>query len=107
MYHDVQGQKRKTKESMKRTIQQQITGSDGERGCCVSSMSTSREYGCTCDPCRDHGSANHVSTVQRVIIMAETNLLANACKATGLAVLVHCLGDPVDSGVTTDLKVLY
>ena len=42
-----------------------------------------------------------------MIMRIVTHLLANAGKATGLAVLVHCLGDPVDSGVTTDLKVLY
>lgn len=32
-----------------------------------------------------------------------THLLANAGKATGLAVLVHWLGDPVDPGIPADL----
>ena len=36
-------------------------------------------------------------------LQENTDLLANAGKATGLAVLVDGLGDPVDSGVTADL----
>ena len=38
-----------------------------------------------------------------MIMKIVTHLLANAGKATGLAVLVDGLGDPVDSGVTADL----
>lgn len=34
-------------------------------------------------------------------------LLADAGKTTGLAVLVHGLGDPVDSGIPTNLKTLF
>ena len=38
-----------------------------------------------------------------MIMSIETHLLANAGKATGLAVLVHWLGDPVDPGIPADL----
>lgn len=89
---------------MKRTTQQQITGSDGETECCASSRSTSLECGCSGDPCRDHGSANYVSKAHKRVKASKTHLLANAGKATRLAVLVHCLGDPVDSGIPADLQ---
>ena len=38
-----------------------------------------------------------------MIMSIGTHLLANAGKATGLAVLVHWLGDPVDPGIPADL----
>ena len=44
--------------------------------------------------------------VVAVTLAKTTVLLASAGKATGLAVLVHGLGDPVDAGVAADRLVL-
>ena len=37
----------------------------------------------------------------------QTDLLANGGETTGLAALVHGLGDPVDPGVAADLHQAY
>ena len=93
------------KESMKQTTQEQITGSDGGRGCCSSSRSTSRGCGCSGDPCRDHGSVMRCLSILPLHVQNMiTNLLANGRKATSLAALVHRLRDPVDPGVAADLQ---
>ena len=39
-----------------------------------------------------------------MIMSIGTHLLANAGKATGLAVLVDWFGDPVDPRITTNLR---
>ena len=44
--------------------------------------------------------------VVAVTLAKTTVLLAGAGEATGLAVLVHGLGDPVDAGVAADLRGL-